>query len=169
MSDELDLDRVEYVVRTVAARFLDPEYCDLEKVECVALVGAGTPFNTDFVMTREIRESTRQNVRQWASKMASSPRDAVPPAPAGAVVGIAREVIRRGADRAVWTAYHAAKDEILRQWMWRAAEVEMNPKILSAVMELTSRSLGEWVEGALNQVTEQIERERVEYLWQAHT
>lgn len=138
-------------------------------VEEVALAAAGAPFNAEPVMAQEIRESTRHNVRHWATMMAAAPGEPVPPSMAGPVVGIAREVIRRGADRAVWTAYHAAKDEIWRQWMRHSFEMEVDTATLGAALDLVSSSLGTWVQATLDQLADQIDREREEYLWQAHS
>ncbi|MFD9614963.1 hypothetical protein ACFWWS_36930, partial [Streptomyces sp. NPDC059083] len=89
---------VEDVLRAVVAWFVDPESGALPRVEEAALAGIGDPFNTDPVMAQEVRESTRLNVRHWATTMATAPQDPVMPTLAGPVVGIAREVIRRGAD-----------------------------------------------------------------------
>lgn len=159
----------ENLLHAVATWFVDPESGALPRVEEASLAGIGNPFNADPVMAQEVRESTRLNVRHWATTMATAPHEPVAPTLAGPVVGIAREVIRRGADRAVWTAYHVAKDEAWRLWMQRTFELETDPAVLAASLDLASRSLSSWVEATLDELTALVQREREDYLWQSHT
>lgn len=160
---------VENLLRAVATWFIDPESGALPRVEEASLAGIGDPFNADPMMAQEVRESTRLNVRHWVTMMATAPHQPVKPTLAGPVVGIAREMIRRGADRAVWTAYHVAKDEAWRLWMQHTFQLEADPTVLAAALDLASRSLGSWVDATLDELTALVQREREDYLWQSHT
>lgn len=160
---------VENLVRTVATWSLDPDSGALSRVEDAALTGVGDPFNTDPVMVQEVRESTRLNVQHWATTITANPYDPVMPTLALPVVGIAREVIRRGADRAIWKAYHVAKEEAWRLCMQRIFELEADPAILAPALDLISRSLESLIETTLDQLTALVQREREDYLWQSHT
>jgi DNA-binding PucR family transcriptional regulator len=157
------------LVRSVAAWFLEPASRALPRVEEAALDGIGDPYNADPVLAQEVRESTRLNVQHWVSTMANSPSVPVTPTLAGPVVGIAREVIRRGADRAVWTAYHVAKEKAWRIWMQRSFEVQSEPAVLALSLDLVSTSLGSWVRATLDELTALVQREREDYVWQSHT
>lgn len=161
--------RTEDLVRTVATWFVNPESGALPRVEAAALNGIGDPFNADPVVAQEVRESTRLNVRHWAATVAVIPDEPVPPTLAGPVVGIAREVIRRGADRAMWTAYHVAKDEAWRLWMQRTFELAADPADSAAALDLAFTSLSAWVDATLDELTALVQREREDYLWQSHT
>ena len=163
------VDGAEDLLRFVANWFVDPASGALERVEEASLTGIGEPFNTDPVMAQEVRESTRLNVLHWATTVAAAPRVPVMPALEGPVVGIAREVIRRGADRAVWTAYRVAKDEAWRLWMQRSFELETDPAVLAASLDLASRSMSSWVDATLDGLVALIQREREDYQWQSHT
>lgn len=158
----------EDLVREVASWFLDPDSGALPRVEEAALVGLGEPVNTDPLLSQEARESTRLNVRHWAATIAETPHQPVAPALAGPVVGIAREVIRRGADRAVFTGYHVAKDEAWRLWMQRTFELDADPADVAAALDLVFRSLSSWVDATLDELTALVQREREDYLWQSH-
>ncbi|MGV0837104.1 PucR family transcriptional regulator [Mycolicibacterium thermoresistibile] len=160
---------VERLVKAVAAWFLDPAGGALPRAEEAALAGLGEPFNADPVMAEEARESTRLNIRHWLATMTTAPHEPVRPTLAGPIVGVAREVIRRGADHAVWMAYHVAKDEVWRLWMQRSFELEDDPAVLARALELVFQSLSSWVDTTLDELTALIEREREDYLWQSHT
>lgn len=160
---------VERLVHTVATWFVDPQSGALPRAEDAALTGLGEPFNADPVMVEEARESTRLNIRHWLSTITTAPHEPVQPTLAGPVVGIAREVIRRGADHALWMAYHVAKDEVWRLWMLRSFELETDPAVLAASLELVFASLTSWVDTTLDELTTLIDREREDYVWQSHT
>lgn len=165
----MDADALAHVLsRKVAAWFMDPQSGALSRIEDAALDGIGEPFNADPIAAQEVRESTRLNVQHWASAMLHEPGGVVSPSLAGPVVGIAREVIRRGADRAVWAAYYVAREEAWRIWMQRSFELETDPVVLSASLEQVSRSLSGWIQATLDQLTELVQREREDFAWQSH-
>lgn len=160
---------VENLVAAVATWLLDPDSGALPRVVEAAVAGLGEPFNVDPVVAEEARESSRLNVVHWLTTIATDPHRPVEPTLAGPIVGIAREVIRRGADRAVWTAYHAGKDELWRLWMQRAFDTEADPDVLAATLRLVFWSLSSWVDATLDELTAIVQREREDYLWQSHT
>lgn len=165
---EMDEQRVEGLLREVAMWFADPAGEALPRVEAAALAAVGDPFNSDPLLAQEVRESTRLNAQHWVTALAADPHEPVRPSLARAVVGIAREVIRRGADRAVWTAYHVAKDEAWRLWMQQSFKFEADPAVLAASLDLASRSLSMWIEATLDELTTLVQREREDFLWQSH-
>ena len=158
----------ETLVREVAQWLLSDERA-ISRVEDAALVGVGEDLRANPAMVREVRESTRLNVRHWASTMADNPHQQVTPSLAGPVVGIAREVIRRDSEQSLTSAYHVARDEAWRLWMRRSFETGADHETLSAALDMAFESLSEWIEATLIQLATLVSRERADLQWQTHT
>ncbi|MBB1032594.1 hypothetical protein G6027_17290 [Dietzia sp. SLG310A2-38A2] len=156
------------LVRVVAQWLMHDEEA-ISLVEDAALWGVGAELRANPVMAREVCESTRLNVRHWASLMADDPHQQVTPSLAGPVVGIAREVIRRDSEGSLASAYHVAKDEAWRLWMQRSFETGADAQTLSAALDLAFESLSSWIEATLSQLGALIRQERQDLQWQTHT
>lgn len=158
----------ESLIREVARWFLDDDDA-ISLVEDAAVVGIGEELRANPAVVREVRESTRLNVRHWVSIMADDPRQQVTPSLTGPVVGIAREVIRRDSEHLLASAYHVAKDEAWRLWMQRCFGTTADPGTLSTALEMAFTSLSSWVEATLIQLGALVRREREDLHWQSHT
>lgn len=141
----------------------------ISRVEDAALLGIGAELRANPAVVREVCESTRLNVRHWASFMADDPHKQVTPSLEGPVVGIAREVIRRDSEGSLASAYHVAKDEAWRLWMQHSFQTGADAETLSASLEMAFASLSSWIEATLSQLGALISQERQELQWQTHT
>lgn len=154
VSAEIDdlTNRVEDLIRVVAAKALDAENGVLAEVEAAALGPIQERFVNFPTLTEETLASTRQNVTYWLRAMQSSPMSRPEPTLVAPVVGLARTLNRRGATQDLWAAYSAGREALWRAWMRLAFESAPDLETLNDALNVASTSLSRWVDETVSQI-----------------
>src|SRR5207302_450886 len=106
--------------------------------------------------------STRANIMHWAQCTIADPGGRVPVNLSPEVLAIARDAIRRGADRMLLSAYHASQNVAWRYSMQLLFSMSSEPKVLAEALDLAASSIFQYVDDTVAALEEQIERERAE-------
>jgi len=120
------------------------------------------PLRTDVTLIAEAAASTRANITHWAQCTIADPGARVPVNLSPEVLAIARDAIRRGADRMLLSAYHASQNVAWRYSMQLLFSMSSEPAVLAEALDVAARSIFQYVDDTVAALEEQIERERAE-------
>jgi DNA-binding PucR family transcriptional regulator len=154
--------RVAEVVRRLAERMLaEPGtlFHDMDE----AVLGASPMLREDAALARATSASNRANIVRWARENTVRPAERVRVDVPPEAFDFARDVVRRGMDReALLTSYRQGQNAAWRHWMRLATEEPMDPDELSALLDVSSRSMFTFVDDTLAAIGALIQRERDE-------
>jgi DNA-binding PucR family transcriptional regulator len=153
--------RVAALIRSIAERMLaDPGqlFEDMDK----AVLGASPALAGDAAMASATSASNRANIMRWATANVGRPGEPVHVDLPPEAVDFARDVVRRGIERELLTSYRQGQNAAWRHWMQLATTEPMQADELTAVLDVTSRSLFAFVDVTLAALEAQIRRERDE-------
>jgi DNA-binding PucR family transcriptional regulator len=129
-------------------------------VDDAVMAAAGPLVERDPGLAEALRATDRANVLYWATATLREPGARVPPNVGPETLGIARDMVRRGVDRAGVDVYRAGQNAVWRVWMATAFELTADPAELRELLDVSARSIFTFVEETLAGINAQVDRER---------
>jgi DNA-binding PucR family transcriptional regulator len=120
------------------------------------------PLRADVTLLAEAAASTRANILHWAECTIADPGGRVPANLSPAVLAIARDATRRGADRMLLSGYHASQNIAWRYCMRLLFSMSSDPRVLGEALDVAARSIFQFVDDTVAALEEQTERERAQ-------
>ncbi|MCW2957360.1 MAG: PucR family transcriptional regulator, partial [Solirubrobacterales bacterium] len=114
----------------------------------------------DPALVAAIRRANRANLNHWAQANIADPGAPVPPNLGPEIVGIARDLVRRGYDQTSLDAYRIGQNAAWRAWMALAFTLTTDPAELAELLDVTARSIFGFVDATLAGIATEVERER---------
>jgi DNA-binding PucR family transcriptional regulator len=131
-----------------------------EAVDAAVMAAAGPLVERDPTLAEALRATDRMNIVHWATATLRDPGARVTPNVGPETLGIARDMVRRGIDRAGVDVYRAGQNAVWQQWMATVFELTADPDELRELLEVSARSIFTFVEETLAGINAQVDRER---------
>jgi DNA-binding PucR family transcriptional regulator len=152
----------EHIARIAALLLEDGERLAREMDD--AIFEASPVLAGDATIEAETRASVRANLARWLRAVATRPeqvpRGGTPPE----VLDLARTMVRRAIElEALMTAYRQGQNTAWRRWM-QVAVREVPPDELGAVLDRSAELMFGFVDGVIEDLWDQLEREREDLL-----
>lgn len=151
---------VAELIRTGAALMLDAPDEVFAEVEAAILPDRDHPVAQDPVLAAAVRRNNRANLKHWAEANVRAPGAPVPPNLGPEILGVARDLVRRGLDQDALHGYRLGQNVSWQRWMALCFELTSDPDELRELLEVTARSIFTFVDATLEGIAQQIERER---------
>ena len=116
----------------------------------------------DPVLNAALRRTTRANLLHWAAANVRDPGAPVPANLGPEPLGIARDLVRRGLNESALQAYRVGQNVAWQRWMAIAFGLTSDPDELRELLDVSARSLFEFVDATLAGIAEQMQIERDE-------
>jgi DNA-binding PucR family transcriptional regulator len=150
------------LLREAAVWFQDHAGELVELLDATAVATFPEALRTDVTLAAEAAASTRANILHWAARTIEDPGARVPANLSPEVLAIARDAIRRGADRMLLSGYHASQNIAWRYCMRLLFSMSTDAELLAETLDVAARSIFQYVDDTVAALDEQIERERAE-------
>jgi DNA-binding PucR family transcriptional regulator len=125
-----------------------------------AAVAAAPALASDAALEESVRASVRAMTLRWVDAERSRPGQPVPVDVPPAAIDVARDLIRHGVEfQHLLTGYRSAQNIGCRRWLLAAAEA-VPPEDVAVVADFGLVSIFNWVDGAIDLISQQIDRER---------
>lgn len=121
---------------------------------------SGSHVQDDPVVSARNRRATRTAIMHWLNKTIEHPNQPVPPILLSDAVSNARELHRNGALQILHTNSRTAHDIAWQYWMNVAFQLSDQPKIIQQILEVSSTSISNYIDGCLNLTLEKLEEDR---------
>ena len=153
--------RVRALIRTGAELALHaaPEwYAEID----AATLGADRTVADDPVLTAATRRSNRDTLLHWATANMTAPGAPVVPNLGPDMLGVARDLVRRGLGTTAIEAFRAGQNAAWLRWMQIAFALTQDPAELQELLAVTARSITSFVDATVAGLAKQMEAERIE-------
>ena len=162
-------DRIRELIRHGAELVLNAQSEWLEEMDQATLSVANVQeLADDPVLNAATRRSTRANLLHWAAANVSDPGAPVPANVGPEPLGIARDLVRRGLSESALQAYRVGQNVAWQRWMTIAFALTSDPDELRELLDISARSLFEFVDTTIAGIAEQIQIERDELTRGSH-
>jgi DNA-binding PucR family transcriptional regulator len=152
--------RVAELIRTAAEQMLATANTVYAEVDAVSMANSEGSILHDPAIVAAIRRSTYANLSHWAQANLVAPGEPVAPNLGPEVLGIARDLVRRGLDQSWLDAYRAGQNVAWRLWMAQAFTLTDDARELSELLDVTAQSIFGFVDDTLAGIAEEVNRER---------
>ena len=152
--------RVAELIRTAASAILEAPDEVFTVIDEATLAPAEDPVAGDPALVAAIQRNNRALLVHWASANVASPGERVAPSLGADTLAIARDAVRRGFDQGVLQAYRVGQNVSWEAWMATAFELTSDPGELREFLQVSARSIFDFVDATVTGISEQIERER---------
>ena len=129
-------------------------------VDEAVLASAAPLAERDPALAEAMRATDRANILHWAASTLRDPGARVAPNVDSETLGLARDLVRRGLDRAGVDVYRAGQNVVWRHWMAVAFELTSDPEELRELLDVSARSIFTFVEETLAGINAQVDLER---------
>ena len=154
--------RVAELIRTGAQLLLDAREEVFAEVDAAVLADPEDPIAADPALAEAVRRNNHANLVHWASANVHDPGGPVAPNLSPDLLGVARDFVRRGFDQNALHAYRIGQNVGWQRWMGLAFELTSDPAELREFLDVSARSIFNFVDETVMSLAEQIERERDE-------
>ena len=162
-------DRIRELIRHGAELVLNAQSDWLEELDQATLSAANVEeLAADPVLNVATRRSTRANLLHWAAANVSDPGAPVPANLGPEPLAIARDLVRRGLSESALQAYRVGQNVAWQRWMAIAFALTSDPDELRELLDVSARSLFEFVDATIAGIAEQIQVERDELTRGSH-
>jgi DNA-binding PucR family transcriptional regulator len=151
---------VRELIRTAAELLVAAPSSAFEQIDEVTIADADPAVLADPALVAAIRRANRANLNHWAQANIADPGAPVPPNLGPEIVGIARDLVRRGYDQTSLDAYRIGQNAAWRAWMALAFTLTTDPAELAELLDVTARSIFGFVDATLAGIATEVERER---------
>jgi DNA-binding PucR family transcriptional regulator len=153
--------RVAELIRQGAqiARDAPPEW--LDEIDRATLA-ASPEIREDPVLAASVTRTNRANLLHWAAANVRDPGSPVPANLGAEPLALARDLVRRGMDAAALDAYRVGQNAAWRRWMDTAFALTSDQGELREMLDVTSRSINEFIDATLAGINAQMQTEREE-------
>ncbi len=163
MTSDRASERVRELIRHGAELVLNAQAEWLEELDQATLSAANVQeLVDDPALNAATRRSTRANLLHWAAANVSDPGAPVPANLGPEPLGIARDLVRRGLGESVLHAYRVGQNVAWQRWMAIAFALTSDPDELRELLDISARSLFEFIDATIAGIAEQIRVERDE-------
>ena len=163
MEWERPSNRVRELFRRGAQLILNTESEWIEAIDHATLSAANVQeLADDPVLSAATRSSTRANLLHWAAANVRDPGAPVPANLGPEPLSIARDLVRRGLNESFLQAYRVGQNVAWQRWMSTAFDLASDPDELRELLDVSARSLFEFVDATISGIAEQIQVERDE-------
>ncbi|MDE1998138.1 MAG: PucR family transcriptional regulator [Burkholderiales bacterium] len=136
-----------------------PEW--LDAIDQASLSSEGMRFVAeDPVLIAASRRVNRGSLIQWAAANIEKPGAPVPPYVSADMLTNARELLRLGATDLVFNSSRAAQSAAWQLWMNIAFSLTSEPAELRELLEVSARSISDYIDGTMSQIAEFMRNER---------
>jgi DNA-binding PucR family transcriptional regulator len=169
MSWEPPSARVRELMRRGAQLVLDPPAAWLAELDAATLSGPQrSQIAEDPVLAAATRRANRSNLWFWASSNVQRPGERVPPNLGEVPMDIVRDLVRRGLNESALDAYRSGQSVALRRWIQVCFSLTNDPEELRELIDVSCRSISEFVDDTIAALTARIAREREELTHGTH-
>ncbi|MDP9384700.1 MAG: PucR family transcriptional regulator, partial [Actinomycetota bacterium] len=151
---------VAELIRAAAAALLESPADVFDAVDQITLDNADPAVTADPALVAAIRRTNRANLTHWAEANVHDPGAPVPPNLGPEVLGIARDLVRRGLDLRSLDAYRTGQNAAWRAWMAAAFTLTSDPAELAELLDVTAQSIFGFVDATLTGIAAEIAQER---------
>jgi DNA-binding PucR family transcriptional regulator len=151
---------VAELIRTAAQQLIAAPNTVFDAVDAVILADADRAVTADPGLVAAIRRTNRANLTHWAEANVRDPGAPVPPNLGPEVLGVARDLVRRGLDIPSLDAYRTGQNAAWRMWMAMAFSLTSDPAELGELLDITAQSIFGFVDATLAGIAEQVAQER---------
>ncbi|MCJ9430528.1 PucR family transcriptional regulator [Kordiimonas marina] len=152
--------RIRELLRAGAERSLQSSQEWLSAIDIAtmeAIGGMGDP-----VAMARMRRANRLNVIHWATATIRAPGEPMAPNLTSEILQTARDQVRQGSPEALQKAFRAGQNVGWTQWMEIAFELTDDPAELKELLDVSARSIAQFIEVTVDALLKQMERERAE-------
>jgi DNA-binding PucR family transcriptional regulator len=154
---------VAELIRAGASLLLTaPEALFDEVDEAVLAATPDNPLADDPVMADAVRRQNRANLTRWAEANVRAPGARVPADPGVEELSIARDLVRRGLDMDALEGYRVGQNVAWQRWMALAFEMTSDPAELHELLDVTARSIFDYVDQMLARIAAFVNEERAQ-------
>lgn len=125
-----------------------------------AVLKVGGELSRDSAFVEGVRRSNRAVLLRWALANVARPGEPVAPEMSPEAMALLSELVRRGLDDRALHAFRVGQNVAWRHWMAAAFTLTEDPAELRTLLDITSRSVANYVDTALAAVTAHIARQR---------
>src|SRR6266567_1897583 len=162
-------ERVRELIREGAQIVLDPPAAWLGELDAATLSGRQrSQIAEDPVLAAATRRANRSNLLAWASANVRRPGERVVANADEVPVAIARDLVRRGLNESALDSYRAGQNVALRRWIQICLSLTTDPDQLRELLDVSCRSISDFVDDTIASLTEVITRERKELTQGTH-
>lgn len=152
--------RVAELIRAAVTALLEAPEPRFAQVDEAVLASASEAVVADPALVDAIRQTNRANLTHWALWNLREPGGRVEPNLGTEVLGIARDLVRRGLDDTALDTYRAGQNVAWRLWMQIAFTLTSDPDELRELLDVSARSIFTFVDETIAGIAAQIEQER---------
>ena len=161
--------RMRELIRKGAQFALDPPADWLAEIDEATLSGVHrAQIAEDPVLAAAIRRANRSNLQSWASANVHRPGERVPANVDDMPVAAARDLVRRGLDESALDSYRAGQGVAVRRWIQICFTLTSDTEELRELLDVSCRSIADFVDDTIAAVSELIAREREELTHGTH-
>jgi DNA-binding PucR family transcriptional regulator len=157
---QLPSPNVRALIQSAAQRLLALPESEIEEIDAVTTAGADPAIIRDPALMAAIRRANRANLTHWLEANVHDPGARVPPNLGVATFSIARDLVRRGLDQMSLDAYRTGQNAAWRFWMAAAFSLTTDPGELAELLDVTARSIFDFVDQTIAAIADDIRRER---------
>ncbi|CAM4420273.1 Purine catabolism regulatory protein [Mycobacterium basiliense] len=161
MAWQLPSPRIRELIREGARIALNagPEWIDeLDR----STVSANPAIANDPVLAKVVKRANRANLVHWAAANMRDPGAPVPANLGGEPLRMARDLVRRGLDALALDVYRIGQYMAWRLWMEIAFDLTSDPQELRELLDVSARSVNEFIEATLAGIAAQVQLEHDE-------
>lgn len=160
MSWDLPSPPVAEHIRAMAGAVLAAQEEVFAEVDETMLEHTDPAILADPALVEAMRRTSRTNLRTWAEANVRAPGAPVQPVLSGEVLGIARDLVRRGLEGSSLDGYRTGQNVAWRRWMQLAFGVTQDPAELAELLDVSARSMSAYVDAIIAGLNEDLARER---------
>lgn len=155
--------RVRELIRRGAERALRAPPAWLEEIDAATLSSEHMAVvMSDPVLAAATRRANHSNLTHWAAANVRDPGAPVAPNASPDVVGIARDLVRRGVAESSLHAYRTGQNAAWLRWMAIAFELTADPDVLRELLDVSARSISTFIDATIAALAAQMAAERDE-------
>lgn len=156
-------ERIRELMRRGAERALRAPPAWLEEIDAATLSSEHMPVvSADPVLAAATRRANLSNLLHWAAANVRDPGAPVAPNISPDVVGVARDLVRRGVAESALHAYRTGQNAAWLRWMSIAFELTSDPDELRELLDVSARSISAFIDGSIAAIAAQMNAERDE-------
>ncbi|KAA1249229.1 PucR family transcriptional regulator [Mycobacterium simiae] len=133
-----------------------------------ATVAANPAIANDPVLAKVVKRANRANLVHWAAANVRDPGAPVPANLGGEPLRMARDLVRRGLDALALDVYRIGQYIAWRFWMDIAFDLTSDPAELRELLDVSARSVNEFIEATLAGIAAQVQLEHDELTRGSH-
>lgn len=153
--------RIRELIREGARIALNPSPEWIEELDR-ATIAANPAIANDPVLAKVVQTANRANLVYWAAANLRDPGARVPANLGTEPLRMARDLVRRGLDTVAFNIYRTGEHIGWRFWMGIAFELTSDPQELRELLDVSARSVNDFIEATLTGIAAQVQSEHDE-------